>query len=89
VSNDSLIILARTCISKGLPKNNRPGSLEKSLPAMSALYPLMKMILIPGDSGGMKLIFFRRFDPHVFFGGVSSNPSPRKVILQFAGFSSR
>jgi len=36
----------------------------------------------------MKLIFFGRFESHVFFDGSSSETSSRKVLLRTGGFSS-
>jgi hypothetical protein len=37
-------------------------------------------------SGGMKLIFFRRFESHMFFGWFSSSSSARKVLLRPVDF---
>lgn len=39
-----------------------------------------------GASGGMKLIFFGRFETHGFFGGFSSAASLKKVLLQRVDF---
>jgi hypothetical protein len=37
-------------------------------------------------SGGMKLIFFGRFETHGFFGGFSSAASLKKVLLRRVDF---
>jgi hypothetical protein len=37
-------------------------------------------------SGGMKLIFFGRFETHGFFGGFSSAASLKKVLLHRVDF---
>jgi hypothetical protein len=39
-----------------------------------------------GVSGGMKVIFFGRFEIHDFFGGFSSAASLKKVLLHRVDF---
>jgi hypothetical protein len=47
-----------------------------------------RALALNSASGGMKLIFFRRFETHGFFGGFSSDASSRKGFLRLDGFSS-
>jgi hypothetical protein len=67
-------------------RNNEWRVHPASMPETSRQQQTRDSRAIDSESGGMKLIFFGRFETHGFFAGFSSDASLKKVLLRRVDF---